>query len=86
MLVSVLAFQSTHESPNEDILSTVKIKLVLRKESVDPKDDDPQDPPSETDHATWADVHRIDHFSRFSFSTTPRGRLALKPVNTEKRS
>ena len=78
MLVPVLAFQSTHESRDEE--------MVLRKEGVDPKNDDLQDPPSEIDHATWTDVHRIDHFSWFSFSTVLWGRLALKPVNIDKRS
>ena len=56
------------------------------KEGVDLKNDDSHDPPVDTDHATWADVYRIDYFSRFSFFTIPRGRLVLQPVNTEKRS
>ena len=61
---------------DEDILSIVKVKLVRCKEGVDPEKDDSQDL-LDTDYATWADVHRIDPFSKFSFSTIPRGRLAL---------
>ena len=56
------------------------------KEGADPKNDDPQDPPSDTDDATWGpDVHRIDHAFLVFFTTFPRGRWALKPVNTREK-
>ena len=45
---------------DEDILGTMKVKLVSLQEGADNKNDDSQDLPLETDHATWAYVHRIN--------------------------